>query len=382
MSIRFRSPFLVCLLLLLFACSSKDNSEPPALLTEIENPIPLEVVWSRNTNAAANIASYNLRPLIVGDQILSIDTHGVIVNINAKTGQRNWLFETQMSAISGLAGNRDVIIASSGDGDLAAYKHLDDGLEKLWSIQLKGETRAAPAIDKGQIFVRTVAGKLTGLSLVDGSILWTISRRIPALSLTGNSPPLVDGDRVVVGFDDGKLSAFDRNNGQTIWETSISLSNGRTEIERLVDIDGQFLLLDGVIYVSTYQGSLAAVQAINGNVLWTRKFSSYQSIIADDDALYLSGDLSHLWSIDRRSGTAFWKQEVLHARKITAPQMLNKKIVVADFEGYLHWFDKTDGSLVGRVKPSSAAHIAQPLLWQNNVVVFDSDGQLSSVTPR
>ena len=382
MPMRFRSPVLFCLSLLLFACSSKDNSEPPALLTEIESPVPLEVVWSRDTNAAANIASYNLRPLIVDDQILSIDTHGVIANINAKTGRKNWQFETKMSAISGLSGNRDVIIASSGDGDLAAYKYLDDGLEKLWSIQLKGEIRAAPAIDKAQVFVRTVAGKLTGLSLVDGSILWTISRRIPALSLTGNSPPLVDGDRVIAGFDDGKLAAFDRNNGQTIWETAINLSNGRTEIERLVDIDGQFLLRDGIIYVSTYQGSLAAVQAINGNVLWTRKFSSYQSIIADDDALYLSGDLSHLWSIDRRSGTAFWKQEVLHARKITAPQLLNKQIVVADFEGYVHWFDKTDGSLIGRVKASSAPHITQPLLWQNNVVVFDSDGQLSSVTTR
>jgi len=382
MPMRFRSPILFCLSLLLFACSSKDNSEPPAPLTEIETPIRLDINWSRDTGAAENSASYSLRPLIVDDQILSIDTEGVIVNINAKTGKENWDFETELAAISGLAGNREVIIVSSGDGDLAAFRHLDKGLEKLWSIQLKGEIRAAPAIDKSRLFVRTVSGKLTGISLLDGSILWTISRRIPALSLTGNSPPLVDGDRVIVGFDDGKLAAFDRNNGQMIWETAISLSSGRTEIERLVDIDGQFLLRDGVIYVSTYQGSLAAVQAINGNVLWTRKFSSYQSIIADEDALYLSGDLSHLWSIDRRSGTAFWKQEVLHARKITAPQMLNNQIAVADFEGYVHWFDKTDGSLIGRVKTSSAPHIAQPLLWQNNVVVFDRDGQLSSVTPR
>jgi len=382
MPMHFRLPVLFCLSLLLFACSSKDNSEPPALLTEIENSIPLDIVWSRDTHAAANTASYNLRPLIVDDQIMSIDTKGVIVNVNAETGRINWRFETGMKAISGLSGNRDTIIVSSGDGDLAAYRHLDGGLEKLWAIQISGEIRAAPAVDKAQLFVRTVAGKLTGLSLLDGSVLWTISRRIPALSLTGNSPPLVDGDRVIVGFDDGKLAAFDRNNGQTIWETAISLSSGRTEIERLVDIDGQFLLRDGIIYVSTYQGSLAAVQSINGNVLWTRKFSSYQSIIADDDALYLTGDLSHLWSIDRRSGTAFWKQEVLHARKITAPQLLNKKIVVADFQGYLHWFDKTDGSLIGRVKVSSAPYIAQPLLWRNNVVVFDTDGQLSLVTPR
>ena len=382
MQLRIRSSFIACLSLLLFACGSKDNSEPPALLTEIEKPIPLKVLWSRDTDAAENIASYNLRPLIVDNQILSIDTEGVVSNINAESGRENWQFDTEIAAISGLAGNRDVIIVSSGDGDLAAFKHLKDGLKMLWSIQLKGEIRATPAVDNQQIFVRTVAGKITAVSLIDGSILWTISRRIPALSLTGNSPPLVDGSRIIVGFDDGKLAAFDRNNGQTIWETVVSLSNGRTEIERLVDIDGQFLLRNGIVYVSTYQGRLAAIQAINGNVLWSRKFSSFQSIVADDEALYLSGDLSHLWSIDRRSGTAFWKQEVLHARKITAPQLLRDKIVVADLEGYVHWFDKTDGSLVGRIKTSSARHITQPLLWQNNVVVFDSDGRLSSVTPR
>ena len=351
-------------------------------MTEIEQPIPLQTDWSTDTRAADNIADYNLRPLLIDDQILTIDTQGEIVNIDAKTGKSRWRFETGMAAISGLAGNRDVIIASSGNGDLAVYKRLENGLQKLWSVQLKGEIRAAPAIDNGQLFVRTVAGKLTAVSLADGSVLWTISRRIPALSLTGNSPPVVDGNRVIVGFDDGKLAAFDRKNGQTLWETPISLGTGRTEIERLADIDGQFLLKDGIIYVSTYQGRLAAIQSINGNVLWSRKFSSYQSIVADNDALYLSGDLSHLWSIDRRTGTAFWKQEVLHARKITAPELLDDKMVVADFEGYVHWFDKSDGRLLGRIQPSSARHIAQPLRWQENVVVFDNEGQLSSIKTR
>ena len=220
------------------------------------------------------------------------------------------------------------------------------------------------------------------MSLADGSIQWTISRRIPALSLTGNSPPLIDGSRLIVGFDDGKLTAFDRSNGQTIWETVISHATGRTEIERLVDIDGQFLLKDGIVYVSTYQGRLSAVQAIDGNVIWSRKFSSYQSIIADEDALYITGDFSHLWAIDRRTGSAFWKQEALHARKITAPQLLGNKIVVADLEGYVHWFDKSDGSLRGRIRSSESSHVAQPLSWQNNAVVFDSEGRLSLISAK
>ncbi len=366
--------------LLLLACSSEDNSEPPAPLTEIEQAIKLRIKWSTDTDAAASGASFDMRPLIIGDQVLSIDIEGVVKSINPESGRQNWRFESRIAAITGLAGGQDVVVATSKDGDLAAFKLVDKGLEKIWEIQVQGEIRAMPTVHQDLLFVRTVAGKLSAVTLTDGSIKWTVSRRIPALSLTGNSSPLIFKNTVIVGFDDGKIAAFDHENGQTIWETVVSHSVGRTEIERLVDIDGQFILKDGIIYVSTYQGKLAAIQALNGNVLWSRKFSSYQAIVADADALYISGDLSHLWSIDRRSGSAFWKQDVLHARKTTAPQIIDEQIVVADFEGYVHWFDKSDGSLVGRIKPSSSGHISQPLQWRDSVLVFDSEGQLSSLT--
>ena len=283
------------------------------------------------------------------------------------------------TAITGLAGTAAVILASSRDGDINAYDVLDDNLELRWSARLKGEIRALPVIADEQIFVRTVDGQLSALSLGDGSIQWTVSRRVPALSLTGNSQPIIRGDLVIAGFDDGKISAFSRVDGQTVWETTVSRSTGRTEIERLVDLDGQFILKDGIIYISSYQGRLAAIQAVDGNLLWSRKFSSYQSIVADEEALYLSGDNSHIWSIDRRTGSAFWKQEVLHARKITAPLLIGDKLVVADLEGYVHWLDKSDGSLRGRVRPTRSRHIAQPLIWDNRIMVIDSEGILSSL---
>lgn len=375
-----RALLLSCLSLVLISCGSKDNSEPPAALTEIEQVVKLKLRWSTNTDAGASSASLDMRPLLIEGQILSIDIEGRVNSINPENGRINWDFDTGVNAITGLAGNSDVIIATSADGDLAAYNLLEDGLEERWSTQLKGEIRAAPALNKSQLFVRTVAGKLTALSLADGAVEWSISRRIPALTLTGNSSPVVSDELVIVGFDDGKIAAFDSSSGETVWETVISHSVGRTEIERLVDIDGNFVLKDGIVYVSSYQGKLSAIQAVNGNELWSRDFSSYQSMVVDDQAIYLSGDLSHIWSIDRRSGSAFWKQDVLHARKITAPQLLDDNLVVADLEGYVHWFDKSDGSLKGRIQPSAARHISQPLLWQNNILVFDSEGQLSSLS--
>ncbi|MCH6564655.1 MAG: outer membrane protein assembly factor BamB [Proteobacteria bacterium] len=373
------APVLLIASLLLLSCGDKDNSEPPAPLTKIEQALRVIVDWKTNTGAGIETASYNMRPLLVQDQIFSVDTRGLVKSIDTESGKVNWSTETGMAAITGLAGTAAVIIASSRDGDLNAYDILEDDLELRWSTRLKGEIRALPLIAGEQVFVRTVDGQLSALSLIDGSIQWTISRRVPALSLTGNSQPVVRGDLVIAGFDDGKISAFSRADGQTVWETTVSRPTGRTEIERLVDLDGQFILRDGIIYISSYQGRLAAIQAIDGNLLWSRKFSSYQSIVADQDALYLSSDNSHIWSIDRRTGSAFWKQEALHARKITAPLLIDDKLVVADLEGYVHWLDKSDGTLRGRVRPTSSRHIAQPLVWDNRIMVIDSEGILSSL---
>jgi outer membrane protein assembly factor BamB len=367
---------------LLAACSADiDNSEPPAELTIIEDQMKLELLWRVDTLASSNSASYRLRPLIIDDLVYSIDTSGLIYEIDLVSGRKNWKYATRISAITGLSGNPETIVATSKDGLVAAYRLVEKGLTPLWQIDLGTEIRATPVVDGSQVFVRTVDGKLHSLSIKNGNEQWVVSRRVPALSLTGNSEPLVTEELIFSGFDDGSLIAYDRENGKTVWDVTISLPSGRTEVERLVDLDGRFVLSDGVIYVSSFQGKLAAIQAINGDVLWAREFSSFHAIAIDQDALYLSSDNSHLWSIDRRTGTALWKQDVLNARKVTAPTIFKDKLVVGDLDGYLHWFNKEDGSLTGRIRATNARSYVQPQTWQNTVLTLDKYGLLVSVSP-
>ena len=377
-----RSRFAAIILLtLLAACAGeKDNSEPPAQLTSIENPIALVLNWLVDTRASSNEAAYRLRPLIIDDRAYTIDTSGLLRSINLANGKRLWKIETGLEPITGLGGNADMLIATSRNGDVVAYREQDGELEELWSTRIGSEIRSTPLLDGEQVFVRSVDGRLYSLSAADGSQQWQVSRRVPPLSLTGNSDPLVTDNLVVAGFDDGKLTAYDRDTGKTQWDTTISLPSGRTEVERLVDLDGRFVIRDGVIYVVSFQGSLAAVQALSGDILWSRQFSSFQAIAIDDTSIYLSSDGSDLWSIDRRTGAAFWKQDVLHARKITAPTIVGDKLVVADLDGYLHWFSKADGDLLGRIRTTSERNFVQPLVWRDTVVTLDALGFLASVS--
>ena len=372
----------VALALLASCGGNKDNSEPPAELTAIEYNVPLQLNWSLDTRAAKNRASYRLRPLLIGDRVYSIDTGGTVVCVDVVNGRKLWKFDTGLAPIAGLGGNDQILIATSKDGDVVAYRESDEELVKLWGVRVESEIRATPVVDSDQVFVRSVDGKLLSLAVEDGSEQWVVSRRVPALSLTGNSEPLVDGELVFAGFDDGKMIAYERSSGQTRWEATITASRGRTEIERLVDVDGRFILSKGVIYVASFQGRLAALQAVNGDLLWSREFSSYQPIAIDDDALYLSADNSHLWSIDRRTGTAFWKQDVLNARKITAPAIIGDNVVVADLDGYLHWFSRSEGTLLSRIRTSYTRNYVQPITWQDSVLTLDKLGMLGSVSVR
>jgi outer membrane protein assembly factor BamB len=319
--------------------------------------------------------------MISGERLYSIDNSGLVRSIDLKNGRRQWRYESGFRPIIGPGGNAQMLILTSRDGEVAAFREVDNAkLEPRWKVRLGSEIRATPVTDGAQIFVRSVDGRLRSLSAADGTLQWQISSRVPALSLTGNSNPVIAGDLVISGFDDGKLIAYNRNSGKTLWETTISVPAGRTEVERLVDLDARFALRDGVIYVVSFQGHLAAVQAVSGDILWSRKFSSFQAIAIDDKALYLSSDDSDLWSIDRRTGSAFWKQDVLHARRITAPSIIGDHLVVADYEGYLHWFGKSDGKLLGRIRPSSERNFVQPLIWGESVITHDRLGFVSSVS--
>ena len=373
---------ILVLLGFLAACGgNKDNSEPPALLTSIENAIPLAVNWKVDTRASDNRAAPRLRPMISGDRLYSIDNSGLVRAIELEKGRRLWRYESGFIPIIGPAGNAQMLILTSRDGEVAAFREVDNKkLEPRWKIRIGSEIRATPVTDGAQVFVRSVDGRLRSLSAADGSLQWQISSRVPALSLTGNSNPVIAGDMVISGFDDGKLIAYNRTSGKTLWETTISVPSGRTEVERLVDLDGRFVLRDGVIYVVSFQGHLAAVQAVSGDILWSRKFSSFQAIAIDDDALYLSSSDSDLWSIDRRTGSAFWKQDVLHARRVTAPSVIGDNLVVADYEGYLHWFSKADGKLLGRIRTSSERNFVQPLIWGESVITHDRLGIVTSVS--
>jgi outer membrane protein assembly factor BamB len=148
----------------------------------------------------------------------------------------------------------------------------------------------------------------------------------------------------------GRLLALRVDNGGLIWEANVSVPAGRSELERLADIDGDPIVFGGGVFVATYQGEVAAIEERSGQVAWRRKMSVYSRMGADRQGLYVSDEDGVVWGLDIRNGNARWSQEALKYRKLSSVAVVDGLVVVGDFEGYLHWLDREDGSMLARTR--------------------------------
>jgi outer membrane protein assembly factor BamB len=190
-------------------------------------------------------------------------------------------------------------------------------------------------------------------------------------------------NNVIAGYANGKLLALRLRDGKSVWETTIAIPRGRSEVERLVDLDVNPVETDGVVYISSYQAGTSAVLELDGDVLWrSEDVSSYSGLSYDWRYLYISDTSSHVWQLDQRNGASLWKQDALQNRALTAPVTYDDYVVVGDFEGYLHWLAVSDGRQLGRIKVADSAITAKPVVVENTLYVYSQDGVLAALKAK
>lgn len=217
-----------------------------------------------------------------------------------------------------------------------------------------------------------------GLTLDGGEQLWIHDRSVPVLTLRGTSTPAVEQGLVVAGFANGKLVGLSAEKGFPVWEVSVAVPQGRSEIDRLVDIDGDPVIVGGVVYVATYQGNIAVIEASTGNQGWQRDMSSHVGLGVDFSQVYVTDDQSHVWALSRSSGASEWKLDKLANRELTAPEPFDDYVAVGDFEGYVHLLSRYDGRIAGRVRVDKKGIQEPPLAKDGVLYVYGNSGELSA----
>ena len=344
----------------------------PSPLVELENKVQPDTLWSRDVGAGTDEQRLNLAPRVVGDTVYVADAEGTVQALATANGKKRWEVELDDVPVSGGPGVGDgMVLLGTSDAEVIAL-NAESG-ELRWRVRVSSEVLSAPAAANGVVVVHTVDGKLFGLESTNGNERWRYEREVPTLTLRGSGSPILSGGAVVVGMAGGKLVALRADNGSLLWDANVTVPAGRSELERLADIDGDPLVFGGGVFAATYQGNVAAVEQRSGRIAWRRQMSSYAGMAADREGLYVADADGVVWGLDIRGGNVVWKQEALTHRNLSNVATLSGLVVVGDFEGYLHWLDRRDGSMIARTRVGRAP-ITTGLQAVDGVLYVQSDG--------
>ncbi len=384
MKVAIRTLSLVGAALLLSACGifkSDDEKElEPTELVDIETKVDVRRAWSSKIGEGAEFLRVALQPVSDGNRLYAASRDGNVVALDPETGKTIWRTELDMSLSAGPGVGEDLIIVGAAAGHVVALD-ADSGTE-LWRTNLSGESLAPPIVRDDTVVVLTIDNRLRGLSAFDGSSRWLVEQQTPDLTMRGSAPPVVVGSSVIAGFDNGRLISVDIASGDTEWESVLSPPSGRSDLERLADIDGVISVVGQDIYASGYQGAIAAVAAESGQMLWAREVSTYEGVTADWNNIYTVNEEGVVIAMTRRTGDETWRVDSLIRREPTVPIPFQTTVVVGDLEGYLHFFSNFDGEPVARAKVGSKAVSIEPVVVGDKLFVQSDDGSISAYRIR
>lgn len=355
-----------------------DDPDAPASLEDIVEKVEPEIFWSTSTGSGTDGLWVDLKHKISGEMVYTASVDGTVSALQLSSGSILWEQELDEVVMTGVAAGEHNIYVGTEAGNLVALDMVSG--KEQWSTSLLSEILSPPAISSGVVVVRTVDGKLVGLNAEDGQEIWRYQREVPVLTLRGTSSPVIVGGKVYAGLDGGEVVALGLQDGRELWVKSVTSPRGRTEIERMVDIDADPVIADGTVYVVGYQGHLAAINGEQGDLIWKRKLSGVTAPTVYGPYLFLSDVDGNIWAFDRNDGSALWKQDGLKNRNLTSPSISGVNLVVGDIEGYLHWISGEDGSFAGRVRVDSDGVSSPPISFGNKVISYGNSGKLSAVT--
>ncbi|ERJ20695.1 Outer membrane protein assembly factor BamB [Salinisphaera shabanensis E1L3A] len=362
----------------LTACGGAANVAEPTPLTTLESPAyRMQTVWKTDAGEGAGEYVSGFKPIIDGERVYVGNSDGYVMALDLATGRKIWRSRTGDRLISGPALAGGLLLLGSRDGQVVALSAQTG--EREWTASLSSEIIAAPAANDEIAVARTLDGRLVALDMANGQRRWTIERNVPTLTLRGTSSPVIVGDTVYAGLDNGNVLSLDLATGEERWSQTVAFPSGRSELERIVDIDADPLVVNNELYAVSAGGQLASLATTSGRVRWRHELASEKALALDDRNVYAVDRDSVAWAVNRLTGSERWQQDGLKYRKLSGPALLAGDLVVGDYDGYVHWLSADDGSVIARGRPFDEPIRSQPLIVGDRVIVVGAYGEVAAL---
>jgi outer membrane protein assembly factor BamB len=371
-------PLGLAALLIAAGCSKDKDVEPPATLVKFPATLPVKKLWGEGVGGGKkqSVLRLGLGPAVDNGVVFAASHKGEVLAASLDTGRHLWVKKLKIPISAGPGAGAGLVVVGSSKGAIVT---LDGATgRELWRTRLNSELLSAPAIGEKVIAIRSVDGRLHGLDAHTGKELWSVEQQVPRLSLRGTAIPLIAKEVAISGFDNGKVMAVSLNTGDTVWDSALATPHGRTELDRLVDIDSAVRVVGDNVFAAGFQGRTAMLALDSGQIWWAHDMSSYRGLAVDEDNLYVTQSDGIVVALRQRDGSELWRNQKLKLRRLSTPVLTSTAVAVADFQGYLHWLDKTTGELVAREHVAKERITNSPVSVGDTVVVLTDRGKLAA----
>ncbi len=347
--------------------------------TELSDFIPevrIEQNWQVSLGGDAEEKFIQLKPHVFDDKIAFTQTGGKVSVHELDSGRVTVSSKVDGLVSAGVGGNAQYLVLGTHDGVVTAV-NSSDGSE-AWSTNVASEVVSVAHTDNDLAILRTNDNRILGLSISTGEKLWTVTQTPPALTLRGASVPVVRDGVIYAGMDNGKVIAISTQSGNVIWEARVSVPSGRSELERLVDVDGQIAIDDNFVYAASFHGRVVSINRTNGRIRWARDLASISGVSIDDVLVYVTDKDDNVWALEKETGVSSWKQDKFLYRQLSTPVVQDSAVLVGDYQGYIHALSKQDGRIIGRTNLGKKPIQTSPMSTNTTAYIIDVSGRLAS----
>lgn len=356
--------------------SDKDEPNEPVQLKDIMSTVSVAELWSVGVGKGEGRLGARQAPAVADGRVYAAAVEGGVRALDLQTGRTVWHHESELPLAGGPGVGDGLVVAGGLDGNVIALDAAT-GTEK-WRAQLKAEIISAPTIGLGSVFVRSNDGRVTAFDASTGERRWFWNRDTPTLSLRGSGSPVLGPGYVFVGNDDGTVAALSADDGRALWELPVGQAEGRTELDRMADVDGSPVLDGAVLFATSFKNRTIAVDAPTGRPLWSSDQGGPGRVAVGADRAVVTAPTGIVYGLDKSGGSALWQQPGLARRGVTAPSIHGEYALVGDDEGYLHWLKLDNGEFAARTRAGRNAFRAAPVVADGIAVVQNIDGKLTA----
>ncbi len=322
------------------------------------------------------LAGVSMEVHAAGNVVTLASADGVVAAIDARTGGDVWRASLGESLSAGVGSEGKIAAVVSRANVLVV---LDAGRES-WRQALGVQVFTPPLVAGGRVFVLSADRAVSAFDAASGRKLWTQQRPGEALVLrqTGVLRPF--GDTLIVGFS-GRLVGLNPDNGSVRWEAPLASPRGTNDVERLVELVGRTSREGDSVCARAFQASVGCVNAISGAVAWTQPAAGAEGIHGDAETVFGTESNGAVIAWRRTDGSRLWATDRLKYRRLTAPLLLGRSVVVGDDTGLVHFLSRTDGAPLNRLSTDGSGIGSAPVVAGDTLVVVTRNGSIYGYRP-